>query len=143
MQKFRFALEGLERVRRQEVRGEEIRLAERLRSERTVRAERERVWGILSDSDAERPDNDPVALGIWEARRQWLRQEIVRMEVELERAANATLLQRRKLEEAERRRKVVERLRERQTLDYVRELLREEQKELDEVAARGESRKAA
>jgi flagellar biosynthesis chaperone FliJ len=143
MQRFRFALEGLERVRRQEVRGEEIRLAERLRAEQTVRSERERVRGILLGSDAERPERDVRALSIWETRRQWLRTEIVRLEAELSRAKCATREQRTRVQDAERKRQVVERIRERQRLDYVRETLREEQKELDEVGSRAGARKAA
>ena len=143
MKKFRFALEGLERVRRQAVREEEIRLAERLQMERTVRSERDRVEGILVRSDLERPEGDASALSIWEIRRQWLREEIGRLDGEVTRANEATSFQRGRLEDAERRRQVVDRIRERQRLEYVREMLKEEQRELVEIAGQADYRKAA
>ncbi|MCA9754484.1 MAG: flagellar FliJ family protein [Candidatus Eisenbacteria bacterium] len=91
----------------------------------------------------ERPEGDASALSIWEIRRQWLREEIGRLDGEVTRANEATSFQRGRLEDAERRRQVVDRIRERQRLEYVREMLKEEQRELDEIAGQADYRKAA
>lgn len=146
MKKFRFPLEAVARVRAHEVRREELRLAETGRRRAEARAMRDQARQGLREVLHEAPVGELVDASDflhWDERRTRAIETVERGEDRLAQWAlrfeedHVGLMRARQREEA------VERLRDRRYAEFVRELLRGEQAELDEFAGRADQRRRA
>jgi flagellar FliJ protein len=138
MRKFRFPLEGVARVRELAVRRREVTLA-RAREE-LARAEEQRRLDAeaIRQSLRSAPRGSVVQVRqLLERDRelQRLRARLARQEEVLAEREAGMADERSRLLEARRDAKAVEKLRERRYVEFVREVVREEQKGTDEVAS--------
>lgn len=137
MKRFRFALDGLVRVREQEVRDQQIRLANAARAyeqARLVRDERQALLDRLTLPPS--ASIDPAEKASLEEDRAALRRQLQRDEQSLRLHAERLRAEQEELERVNQRKEAVLNLRERRYLEFVRAVLRDEQKEHDEIASR-------
>jgi flagellar export protein FliJ len=138
MRRFRFRLEGAHRVREIVVRERELGLARARReleaASESRRAAEEKVRSAL---EAPRPTVISVSRLIeQDAEQRRLLHELRREQEHLSEWSARVEDERALLLEARRDVKAVEKLRERRYLEFLREVIRQEQKGVDEVAAR-------
>jgi flagellar export protein FliJ len=139
MKKFQFPLEGVKRVRERDVRTHEIELAKTQAALAAAEAARNRAAAELKQAVAQAPAGTVVHvrhLLELDAERRRLTGELSREERKLQGHSQAVDAQREKLLGARRDARAVEMLRERRYLEFLQAVVREEQKETDEVAAR-------
>lgn len=145
MKKFRFALQGLERIREAGVDRAQAQLAG---SERARRAEEEGLMRLDQDLAAHAgscPRQGRLDSAALVAEDRYLGALRVRREAALGRLdqwVETVEADRRRLSRARQEHKAVERLRERRYLEFLREVLRDEGRELDEVAGVRHRRRA-
>jgi len=137
MKRFRFALDGLVRVREQEVRDQQIRVANAARAlekARRIRDERQALLDRTVEPDSARLDAaEKAAL---EEDRAALRRQLRKDTQLVELHAEQLRAEQEELERLNQRKEAVLDLRERRYLEFVQAVLREEQKEHDEIASR-------
>ena len=147
MKKFRFPLEAVAHVRHQETRQHELRLAETARQQKEAELQRDQARDALGDVLREAPQADVVDASDflhWDERRNHALESVEREEERLAQWALRLEEDRVHLMKARKKEEAVERLRDRRYAEFVREVLREEQAELDEFAGREDrNRKAA
>lgn len=137
MKRFRFALDGLVRVREQEVRDQQIRLANAARAFENARRIRDERQALLDRTLAPASARlDPAEKAALEEDRAALRRQLRRDTQSLELYAQQLRAEQEELERLNQRKEAVLNLRERRYLDFVQAVLREEQKEHDEIASR-------
>ena len=141
MKRFRFPLDGLQRVREQQVREREIALARKVKEHRETGRMRDGQMERLEVSVRKAPRGqvvDVTELLESERERHRLRRDLRDTEEKLAGWALQIEEERVHLLTAHREAEAVARLRERRYLEFVREVLRADQKQTDEVASRGE-----
>ena len=137
MKRFRFALDGLVRVREQEVREQQIRLANAARAFENARRIRDERQALLDRTLAPRSARlDAAEKAALEEDRAALRRQLRRDTQSLELYAQQLRAEQEELERLNQRKEAVLNLRERRYLEFVQAVLREEQKEHDEIASR-------
>jgi flagellar export protein FliJ len=139
MRKFRFALEGIARVRARDVRTHEVELAKTRDALAEAERAREGAASALKRSVAQAPAGTVVhvrRLLELDAERRRLSGELRREERRLEGTSRAVESERERLLEAHRGARAVEMLRGRRYLEFLQAVRHEEQKMTDEVAAR-------
>jgi flagellar export protein FliJ len=137
MKRFRFALDGLVRVREQEVRDQQIRLANAARACEQARQERDERQALLDRLTLPRSASiDPAEKASLEEDRATLRRQLQRDEQSVRLHAERLRAEQEELERVNQRKEAVVNLRERRYLEFVRAVLRDEQKEHDEIASR-------
>jgi flagellar protein FliJ len=146
MRKFKFSLEPLGRVRALAVRRQEVTFAraqeERVRADELCRESESELRRALHTG----PRGGRVGvrdLMDLDAERRRLHGQLRHAEEKAVGAAGRVEEARLQLLEAQRDQKVLGKLREKRYLEYLGEILRQEQKALDEVAARGARQKRA
>ncbi len=143
VRRFRFALQGLEKVRQARV--DEARLA-LARSEETKRAEEVRIMGLEQEMAATAVGSkrdgvlDMNALLEEEQYIDDLRQRRGEALERLETWIAAVEADRQRLLRARKEQKALERLRERRYLEFVREVMRDETQTIDEAAGKADWR---
>lgn len=143
MKRFRFALEGLEKVRQARVDEAQLALA---RSEMARRAEEERVMsleqGIAATAGASQREGilDLNALIEEEQYIDELRRQRSDAFERLETWITAVEADRVRLLNARKEQKALERLRERRYLEFMREVMRDETQTIDEAAGKADWR---
>lgn len=146
MKKFRFTLEGVSKVRGHEVKSRQAALAESARQLSAAQGSQARLVEALRASlnRPAHPGEVPVAdLVDLERERQSLRTALDRSDERIRGWLRKVETERDELIEARRKAEAVEKLRERRYLEFVREVIREEQATTDEVAGRTAQKKAA
>jgi flagellar protein FliJ len=147
VKKFQFSLEPLAKVRSLAVRQREVALAraqEALADAEARRLEKEEELRQALNTAPRGAIVQVRELLEMDAERRRLRGQLRHAEQQLVRSSGAVEDERSHLLDARRDEKVVGKLRERRYFEYIRDLLRHEQKALDEVASRGtEKRRAA
>ena len=146
MKKFRFPLEAVARVRRQEVRQQELRLADTARQQKEAEAQRDQARETLGQVLHEAPQADEVDASDflhWDERRTHALDSVEREEERLAQWALRFEEDRVDLMKARKKEEAVDRLRDRRYAEFVLEVLREEQAELDEFAGREDQRRKA
>lgn len=139
MRKFRFALEGIERLRARDVRTHEVELAKTRDALAQAERAREGAASALKLSVAQAPAGTVVHvrhLLELDAERRRLTGNLRREEARLEGSSQAVESERGRLLEARRGARAVEMLRGRRYLEFLHAVRQEEQKMTDEVAAR-------
>lgn len=139
MKRFRFALDGLVRVREQEVRDQQIRLASAARAYEQARRARDERQALLDRTTLPRNARvEPPERASLEEDRAALRRQLRRDEQTLALHAQKLRSEQEELERLNQRKEAVLGLRERRYLEFVQAVLRDEQKEHDEIASRME-----
>ena len=148
MKRFRFPLSGVQRVREEETKQEQRKLARHHRAESQARenledAMNEEGKGMETARDQLRSRNNA-----WEVHQGRLHLEELRSQREtaaerVTETAQLTERAREGFQAAERREKILDRLRNRRYSEFVTFVLRDEQKEMDEAAAQQFHRRAA
>lgn len=139
MRKFQFSLEGVSRVREQLVKSRELELAKATHELVAAEAARHRLADALKRSLRAAPDGavvDVTELLALERDRRRLATEMKRENVRIETWLRRVETERMALLHARRQAEAVEKLREKRYLEFVRSVIREEQKLTDEVAGR-------
>ena len=139
MRKFRFALEGIERLRARDVRTHEVELAKTRDALAEAERAREGAATALRCSVAQAPAGTVVhvrRLLELDAERRRLTGELQREEKRLQGSSQAMESERERLIEARRGARAVEMLRGRRYSEFLQAVRHEEQKMTDEVAAR-------
>lgn len=147
MKRFQFPLDGLVKVRTQEVKTKQAQLASASRELAAAETARGRLADALRSSLRTAPHGSVVDVSsLLELERERMRlrhameEETTRIDQWLRRVEDERL----QLTMARKRAEAVERLRQQRYLDFVRAIVRDEQKETDEVAGRvARGRKAA
>jgi len=146
MKKFRFSLEGVSKLQGMAVRHSELTLARAWEALLHAESERTSKQSALSRSVHSAPRGSFVAvqhLCDHDAEVRRLQVELAKSSTRRDGQAALADAARGNLIEARRRAKAVEKLRERRYLEFVREILREEQKGMDETASRRYQEKRA
>jgi flagellar export protein FliJ len=139
MRKFRFALEGIERLRARAVRLHEVELAKTRDALAEAERAREGAASALKRSVAQAPAGTVIHvrhLLDLDAERRRLTGELRREERRLEGSSQVMESERERLLEARRGARAVEMLRGRRYQEFLQAVRHEEQKMTDEVAAR-------
>jgi flagellar biosynthesis chaperone FliJ len=137
MKRFRFALDGLIRVREQEVRDQQIRLAGAARFQEEARRRRDERIALLSRTMLPASVRVDIAeMAALEEDRAALRRQLRRDEETLALCTERLREEQRRLEHANQRKEAVVELRQRRYLEFMRQVMRNEQKEHDEIASR-------
>jgi flagellar biosynthesis chaperone FliJ len=139
MRKFRFALEGIERLRARDVRTHEVELAKTRDALAQAETAREGAASALKRSVAQAPAGTVIHvrhLLELDAERRRLTGELQREEKRLEGSSLAMESEMVRLLEARRGARAVEMLRGRRYEEFLQAVRQEEQKMTDEVAAR-------
>lgn len=146
MKRFRFPLEGVSKVRENEVKAREGTLARAQRGlEEAGNAQRQLIDAMRS-SLRHRPSGTVVDVSDLielERERARIRGALLQQDEKLRGWLRQVETERDGLLEAKRKSEAVEKLRERRYLEFVQQLLREEQGHTDEVAGRMRMRRAA
>lgn len=143
MKRFRFALQGLEKVRQARVDEARLQLA---RSEETRRAEEERIMSLeqkIAQTAAESKRDGVLDMQALLDEDRYLDDLRQRRGEALERLENwiaAVEADRQRLLRARKEQKALERLRERRYLEFVREVMRDETETIDEAAGKADWR---
>lgn len=143
VKRFRFALQGLEKVRQARVDAARLALA---RSERTRREEEERIMSLEQEITATAADakrDGVLDLNVLLEEEQYIDDLRHRRGEALERLETwiaAVEADRQRLLRARKERKALERLRERRYLEFVREVMRDETQSIDEAAGKADWR---
>jgi flagellar FliJ protein len=146
VRKFHFSLEPLVRVRSLAVREREVALARAQEALQEAEKRRQEKEVELRRALGTAPRGAVVQvreLLEMDAERRRLRGQLHRAEQQLAQSGGQVEQERSHLLDARRDEKVVGKLRERRYFEYIRELLRHEQKALDEVAGRAAQKKRA
>lgn len=139
MKKFRFTLEGVARVRELGVKERERTLSAAREAQRVAEASCGEAARRLEQAVTAAPAGVVVQvrhLLELDAERRRLRTELLREESQLQREAERVEAERERLIEARRGAQAVEKLRERRYTEFLRAVVRAEQKATDEAAAR-------
>ena len=130
-------MDGLVRVREQEVRDQQRRVASAARAHEDAKQRRDARRTLMERTVAGAADRfDPAERTAIEEDRAALRRQLRRDEETLSLWAEQLRQEQVRLEQVNKRKEAVLKLRERRYLEFVREVLRSEQKEHDEIAAR-------
>lgn len=146
MKKFQFGLEGVARVRKHELTTRQTALAEASRELQAAEETRTRLVAVLKETLEHSPRGSVVdirALLTLERERESLRRQLLRENLRVEQSLDRVERERRHLLESKRRSEAVEQLRQTRYAEFVREVLRDEQKATDEVAGQRRLRGAA
>ncbi|MBU1701720.1 MAG: flagellar FliJ family protein [Candidatus Eisenbacteria bacterium] len=148
MKRFRFPLSGVQRVREEETKGEQRKLAHHHRVESQAREKLEdakKAEGKGMETARRQLTQQDNAWEVHQGRRhledlQYQRRTAAQGVTDSEKRTGQA---RQEFQEAERREKILERLRDRRYSEFVRFILRDEQKEMDEFASQQFRRRAA
>lgn len=146
MKRFRFPLEGVSKVRETEVKAREGTLAQAQRGLEEAGEAQRRLIDAMRSSLRHRPSGavvDVSDLVELERERARIRGALLQQDEKLRGWLRQVETERDGLLEAKRKSEAVEKLRERRYLEFVQQLLREEQGHTDEVAGRMRMRRAA
>lgn len=139
MKRFRFPLEGVSKVRDNEVKAREATLASAQRELHAARETKSRLIDAMRSS-LRRPGQsnviDVTDLLALERERNRLRAQLTQQDEHLRNWIRQVEAERDRLLEARQKAEAVEKLRERRYLEFVQQVLREEQGMTDEVAGR-------
>ena len=135
MKRFRFPLNGLARLREQQVRQQERRLGLALARLKSAEAIRDRITTQIdlkvqsTSTDSLWSVADRVAL---DQEQEQLRRALAQAALQIREENRNVLEERERLQAVERDREVLDRLREQKQEEYLRELMKHEQQELDD-----------
>lgn len=139
MKRFRFPLEGVSKVRETEVKAREATLARAQRGLAEAGETQRRLVDAMRQSLRTRPAGAVVDVSDLlevERERERIRGALIQQDEKLRGWLREVETERDQLLEAKRRAEAVEKLRERRYLEFIQQVLREEQGQTDEVAGR-------
>ncbi|MFN8548496.1 MAG: flagellar export protein FliJ [Candidatus Eisenbacteria bacterium] len=139
MKRFRFPLEGVSKVRETEVKSREATLARAQRGLAEAGEAQRRLVDAMRQSFRARPAGTVVDVSDLlevERERARIRGALIQQDEKLRGWLREVESERDQLLEAKRRAEAVEKLRERRYLEFIQQVLREEQGQTDEVAGR-------
>jgi len=139
VKKFQFGLEGVARVRKHELKTRQTALADASRELQAAEETRTRLVAVLKETLEQSPRGSVVdirALLTLERERESLRRQLLRENLRVEQSLDRVERERRDLLESKRRSEAVEQLRQTRYAEFVRAVLRDEQKVTDEVAGK-------
>jgi len=147
MKRFRFPLNGLARLREQQVHQQERRLGTALARLKSAEAIRDRIIAQLelkvqsTPMDAEWSVADRIAL---DEEQEQLRRALAQAALQVREENRNVLEERERLHAVEKDREILDRLREQKQEEYLRDLMRHEQQEMDDhiIQTRGEDENA-